>query len=308
MATVYAIGETVFDIIFAEDKPVNAVPGGSMLNAAISLGRWGSEVEFISEYGTDHVGGIIDTFLSENQVASRYCYKYETGATSIALAFLDQDKKASYSFYHNQPEKLPEPRIPEFRANDICLFGSYYAIKPERALLVNTLIHEARKSGATIIYDPNIRKAHAAELPGLFGTIENNLSSATIIKGSDEDFYQLFSTLEPEAIYDHTQKYCKNLVITRGSKDVLLFTPNFQKKYPVPEIEPLSTIGAGDNFNAGLACGLLLNPKPGEKISDLSPHEWDRIIGTAIQFAVATCLSMENYVPRNFSLLNEETI
>ena len=196
MATVYAIGETVFDIIFLEDKPAQAVPGGSMLNAAVSLGRWGTEVEFISEYGKDKVGRLIDSFLRKNRVSHNYSLTYETGGTSIALAFLDKNKKASYSFYHDRPERVPEPIIPSFTTTDICLFGSFYAIKPERSGLVYSLVGAASKAGSTIIYDPNIRRAHLAELPALFMTIEKNFSSASIMKGSEEDFQLQYDLTE----------------------------------------------------------------------------------------------------------------
>lgn len=36
------IGETILDIVFKDNKPVAAVPGGSTFNAIISLGRTAS--------------------------------------------------------------------------------------------------------------------------------------------------------------------------------------------------------------------------------------------------------------------------
>ena len=41
MRKVIGIGETVLDIIFRNEQPINAVPGGSAFNAMISLGRCG---------------------------------------------------------------------------------------------------------------------------------------------------------------------------------------------------------------------------------------------------------------------------
>ena len=54
MRKIYAIGETVCDLIFKDDKPLAAKAGGSMLNASISLGRLKLPVNFISEFGNDH--------------------------------------------------------------------------------------------------------------------------------------------------------------------------------------------------------------------------------------------------------------
>ena len=68
MRKVIGIGETVLDIIFKDNKPVEAVPGGSTFNAITSLGRCGVNTSFISEAGNDHVGKYIIDFLKDNGV------------------------------------------------------------------------------------------------------------------------------------------------------------------------------------------------------------------------------------------------
>ncbi len=68
MRKIYAIGETLFDIIFKESQPQAGKPGGAMLNSTVSLGRIGLPVSLISEYGDDDIGRIIDKFLKENGV------------------------------------------------------------------------------------------------------------------------------------------------------------------------------------------------------------------------------------------------
>ena len=41
MRKVIGIGETILDIIFRGDQPTAAVPGGSVFNGIVSLGRAG---------------------------------------------------------------------------------------------------------------------------------------------------------------------------------------------------------------------------------------------------------------------------
>ena len=65
MRKVIGIGETVLDIIFRDCQPIGAVPGGSVFNALISLGRSGIKASFISETGNDRVGQGIIGFLKE---------------------------------------------------------------------------------------------------------------------------------------------------------------------------------------------------------------------------------------------------
>lgn len=59
--TVYCMGETVMDILFRDSTPIVANAGGPALNAAVSLGRAGTNVEFIGEVGNDSTG--THTFL-----------------------------------------------------------------------------------------------------------------------------------------------------------------------------------------------------------------------------------------------------
>ena len=48
---VFGIGETVYDIIFKDNQPQRAVPGGSTFNALVSLGRLGVPCSMVTEVG-----------------------------------------------------------------------------------------------------------------------------------------------------------------------------------------------------------------------------------------------------------------
>ena len=67
---VIGIGETVLDILFKDDQPQKAVPGGSTFNSIVSLGRAGVPCIMVTEVGGDHIGDIICRFLVENGVSS----------------------------------------------------------------------------------------------------------------------------------------------------------------------------------------------------------------------------------------------
>ncbi|MCF0159913.1 MAG: carbohydrate kinase, partial [Bacteroidaceae bacterium] len=72
---VFGIGETVLDIIFKNDTPLAANPGGSVFNSMISLGRSGVPATFVSQTGEDHVGDIVVNFLRDNGVCPDYVYR-----------------------------------------------------------------------------------------------------------------------------------------------------------------------------------------------------------------------------------------
>ena len=52
---IFGLGETVYDILFKNNQPISAKPGGSVYNALISLGRLGLNPAFISEIGDDKI-------------------------------------------------------------------------------------------------------------------------------------------------------------------------------------------------------------------------------------------------------------
>lgn len=88
MRKVIGIGETLLDIIFKDNKPMEAVPGGSTFNAIVSLGRVGANATFVTETGDDHVGGLIRTFLSQNNVNTDYVSYATDGSHPFRWRFL----------------------------------------------------------------------------------------------------------------------------------------------------------------------------------------------------------------------------
>lgn len=297
---VYALGETVLDLVSHGGYDLKAIPGGSVLNASVSLGRMGASVYLISEYGMDKAGGLIEGFLRENRVQIDFCIRHPLHKTSLALAFIDADKNATYSFYHDHPENLDQTEVPYFKKEDILLFGSFYSVKTDRQGFVLGTLQKAVEAGAFIYFDLNFRKAHSEKSGLLLPAYMNNISVATVVKGSDEDFFNLFGISDPELIYEHLKPFCKILIVTRGAEPLHVFTPQYNKEYKVPLIYPVSTIGAGDNFNAGFIYGLAKSTVDADSITSVTDSDLDMFVGCGLAFATETCLSAENYISGNF--------
>ncbi len=297
---VYALGETVLDLVSNDGITFLAVPGGSVLNASVSLGRMDVDVSLLSEFGADKTGDLISNFLKKNHVTTEFCLRHSNSKTSIALAFLDSNKNASYSFYHDVPEAMPDIEIPAFCNDDILLFGSFYAVKPNRRHFLLKILQKAVEARSVIYYDLNIRAAHAAEMDTLLPSFLNNISVATVVKGSDEDFFQLFGLTDPEAVYERVKRFCAILIITNGAKPLHIFTPLFSKSYAAKSIIPVSTVGAGDNFNAGFVYGLTKTTFGTKQLADIQVTDMDKLVGCGLAFATETCLSNENYIKGDF--------
>jgi fructokinase len=301
MRKIYAIGETLLDIIFRDGQPQTAKPGGSMLNSVVSLGRISLPVAFISEYGCDDVGDLIDNFLKKNGADTSLAHRYSDGQTALALAFLDEKNDAHYSFYKSYPSKRLDIDFPELNKEDIVLCGSFYALSPEIRDKFVCFIQTASKVGAIVLYDPNFRKSHLDELESLRPLIIENIQLATIIRGSDEDYRNIFGAKNPEETWETVKKYCGCLVYTANADGVYVKTTSFSGKFPVRRIKPLSTIGAGDSFNAGIIAALYSSGTDRNGIEEMGDKEWKNVISTAVDFATEVCLSYENYISRDFA-------
>ena len=153
MRKVFGIGETILDIIFRNDQPQKAVPGGSVFNGLISLGRLNVPVSFISELGNDRVGDMIRDFMEDNHITTEFVDRFPDGKSPISLAFLDDDKNANYIFYKDYPAQRLEVPLPKIEKDDIFVFGSYYSLNPVlRTRMVEFLQYaqERKRSSITI--------------------------------------------------------------------------------------------------------------------------------------------------------------
>jgi fructokinase len=299
MRKIYGIGETVLDIIFKNGQPQAAKPGGSVLNSAVSMGRMKLPVSFISEYGRDQVGDLIDDFLRKNGIDTSLVHRYTDGSTVLALAFLNEKNDAKYDFYKDYPEKRLDIKFPEIHKNDIVQCGSFYAIWPEIREKFKTFLMDSYNSGALILYDPNFRSSH--DINALRIPVIENMKMASIVRGSDEDFKNIFGVSSPDEAWNEVQKYCSCLVYTANVNGVYVRTKSFSGKFPVKKISPVSTIGAGDNFNAGMLTSIYRNNFGRDDLSSLGEKEWADVIRSGVDFATHVCLSYENYVSEEFA-------
>ena len=248
---IIGIGETVFDILFNNNQPQKAVPGGSTFNSIVSLGRAGMRCAIVTEAGGDHVGDLICNFLQENGVSAEYVCRHENVQSHLSLAFLDEHNDAQYVFYKDHASVSLDGKLPEMNKDDVVLFGSFFAINPAIRPVVGGLLRKAHEAGAWLYYDVNFRKNHIADLPEVMPNIEENMQLADVVRGSMEDFEYLFGLKDGEAIYERVSRYCRTLILTDGARQIQVYTPEGCETYPVQPIETVSTVGAGDNFNAG---------------------------------------------------------
>lgn len=304
MRKVIGIGETTLDIIFKDGQPINAVPGGSAFNAIISLGRAGVNTTFIAETGNDRVGRRIIDFLKENGVNADYINVFPDSKSPISLAFLDEENNADYLFYKDHPHDRLEFVYPEVNANDIIVFGSFFSVNPVVRPQVADFLENAHKRGAILYYDVNYRASHKDEIMKITPNLIENLEYADVVRGSRDDFSILYRMPEAQHVYTaEISFYCKKFICTDGVNPIEVRAENgFSKAYDVPKNDHVvSTIGAGDNFNAGFIYGLIQNGITKDEIlRGLSEAQWDQCIACGQLFSAESCKDIYNYISKEY--------
>ena len=304
MGKVIGMGETILDILFKKGQPVAAIPGGSSFNSIISIGRAGVPCSFVGYSGADLVGQQTVEFMQRNAVDTTYFQVRSDEKSALSLAFLNEEGDASYVFYKSEPRAGSGWALPCFSAGDVMLFGSYYAACTGTRPLVEEMLERANMGRAIVYYDLNFRRSHQHQLEELMPTILSNFAHSSIVRGSADDFEVMYGSRDARVIYkEYIGAYCPVFISTAGAEQVTVCTPAGCFEFKVPPVDDVvSTVGAGDNFNAGLACALIWEGLERESLAGLGRDVWQRLIGMGCRFAGEACRSTENYISKEFGL------
>lgn len=259
-------------------------------------------MNFISETGNDRVGAVILRFMQDSGISTEHVNVFPDGKSPVSLAFLNERNDAEYLFYKDYPKQRLDVIYPTLAEDDIVMIGSYYALNPVLREKIQELLEQAHQQKAIIYYDLNFRANHQKEAIKLAPAIIENLEYADIVRGSRDDFRCLYNLTEADKIYKEKIKfYCPNFLYTAGADEVSLRTRTLRQDYTVPAIPTVSTVGAGDNFNAGILYGLVKLGIRHRDLNDLKEEQWNRIIHYGISFAADVCQSLDNSVSPEFA-------
>lgn len=257
----------------------------------------------LTETGNDRIGDNVIQFLQDNGVCADYVQRFSHGQSPVSLAFLDAQNNAQYMAYKDSTVEWQDMNIPEIQADDIVLIGSYHALDPVVRPLLTALLNKARSTGAIIYYDINFRPSHRTDVMKVTPNLLDNLEYADIVRGSREDFDVLFRKSDPAVIYkSEISFYCKHFICTQGTNPtVVVDGKDTVIEYPVENINTVSTIGAGDNFNAGFIYSMLHQGITRSQLEQgLSRQQWDNLIKVALKFATESCKTIYNYISADF--------
>lgn len=287
---VLVIGEALMDLVIPYGKTIEeaqAVPGGSLANVSLALGRLGRNVTFITQFGDDDYGLQIRKRLEDSNVHV-VNEQTEGNPTSTAAAHLDEDGAATYDFSFTWD--LPSP-IQITDQDQIVHCGSIASVVAPGGKTVLEALRSAKDTAVTT-YDPNAR-------PALMGTpedarkiVEDFVGASTVVKVSDEDLEWLYPDADPiDAVALWFEHFPVSLIVlTRGGEGPIAWTRKGVNAEVTPEpVVVVDTVGAGDTFMGGLIDALWRRNLRGEdgaqKIADLDKETLTGLLEDASRLA-----------------------
>ena len=129
------------------------------------------------------------------------------------------------------------------------------------------------------------------------------IGKADVVRASRGDLRTVFGTTDADSVYHAIiAPRCKQFVCTRGADAVTVFTGKGKTDYPVKKIRTISTIGAGDNFNAGFIYGLIHQGITQKQLAnDLTAAQWESLEHSAQLFSQDCCMHLDNYISQGLA-------
>jgi len=259
---VVALGELLIDFtengISQYGNPVmEANPGGAVCNVLSMLTKLGKSTAFIGKVGNDIFGRQLENAIKQVGIDSSGLVVDNSVNTTLAFVKTFEDGDRDFSFYRNPGADmmLTEDDLNEdlIRNCRIFHYGSLSMTSSECERATFKAIDIARRSGAIISFDPNLREPLWDSLDHARQEISKGIKACDILKISDNEI-RWFTGKDDfdEGINELRKQYAPKLItLSMGKdgsrvyyKDLRIEVPAFVRE------DTIETTGAGDTFGA----------------------------------------------------------
>ena len=286
---VVALGELLIDFaphsVNEAGYPVlSANPGGAPGNFLAALTKYGCRTAMIGKVGDDAFGKALVKTLEDAGIDARGIQIDPNVFTTLAFVSLDASGNRDFSFARKPgadtcltPEEVDEELIADAK---VFHFGTLSLTDEPAAGATRHAIELAKRHGALISLDPNLRKPLWKREEDAREAIEWSLHQADIVKISDEEIDWLWGFSPEEGAEKLLREYGVSLVYaTLGPKGCYAANGTNRVTVQSPSgIHVVDTTGAGDIFG-GSAMSQFIRCK--KTPADLTETELRRIVSFA---------------------------
>lgn len=286
-------GEALVDLVPApgtvpgELGPLLPLPGGGPYNVAITVGRLGAPVRFLSRLSTDSFG---DALLRRLQLSGVDTSMVQRGPepTTLAVAGIAADGSARYSFHvegtADREVEHPGPLPSEVK---IVSLGTLSLLLEPGASRYEQLL---RKHTGLTVLDPNIRPAMVTDATAYRARFASWLPDIGLLKLSIEDAEWLADGDADKAVAEWLGRGPAAVVLTRGGDGIVVRTSDgLEVEVPTVPTAVVDTIGAGDTVHGALLTWLHNNgTTTSETLRTVAEDAWRDALSFAARAAAVT--------------------
>lgn len=279
MKNILSIGECMVEMAPRADGAYTRGFAGDTFNAAWYLAKLLPEdamVDYFTAVGTDAVSAEMIDFMQRSGVGTGSIRRIEDRTVGLYMIAL-KDGERSFSYWRGQSaaKRLAADRAAletAVRERDLILFsGITMAIVDEadRGTLLDVL-EKARKAGAVIAFDPNMRLRLWPSRVAMAETIMQAAAVSDMVLPSFDEDGAVFSDDSPEATIARYRACGAETVIVKNGVDTIHARSGTEGAItfqPTPAENVVDTTAAGDSFNAGLIAALARGESLGDAIA-----------------------------------------
>lgn len=254
-------GEALIDLVPAsatrpgELGPLLPLPGGGPYNVAVTLGRLGAPVTFLSRLSTDTFG---DALLDRLRVSGVDTSLVQRGdePTTLAVAGIGPDGSARFSFHVEATADRLVADPGELPAEVTTVsFGTLSMVLEPGATTYETVLRRHSARGGLVVVDPNIRAAMITDPDAYRARFASWLPDIGLLKLSVEDAAWLAggTNVIEDTVRGWLAKGPAAAVLTRGADGLVVLTADGDRiEVPTVPAVVVDTIGAGDTVHGAL--------------------------------------------------------
>ncbi|KAI4354948.1 hypothetical protein L6164_003768 [Bauhinia variegata] len=262
---IVCFGEILVDFVptVAGESLADAVsykksPGGDPAIVAVGISRLGGLAAFIGKVGEDEFGYMLADILIQNGVDSSGMRFDAHARTSLTFATLKSDGNHEFVFYRNPSADMllhaEELDVNLIKKASVFHYGSVSLIREPCRSAHLVAMNTAKKRGAILSYDPNLRLPLWPSADAARQGIMSIWDYADIIKVSKKEIEFLIEDDSDDDDVVMTKLFHHNLkllLVTEGENGCRYYTKEFKGRVSSVKVEVVDTIGAGDSFVGG---------------------------------------------------------
>lgn len=271
---VACLGEVLIDFIAEEKESHGSLasfrkyPGGAPANVAVGISRLGVNCGFIGKVGADTLGAFLKASLKKNGVNIEGLMDTKEAPTALAFVSRSKTGERHFLFYRDPCADIllteDDLHLDWLRRIKYLHVGGVSLTRNPSRQTTLRAIEIARKNGAVITLDPNLRlDLWSGGVHECRKILQKVLAKTDIFLPSQHELLLIMDTKQLDDALSRTHELGPHTICLKCGGDGSRISTKTAKgqfdqfSQKALDVNVVDTTGAGDGFNAGLIAGLV---------------------------------------------------